>query len=496
MEFSEPFRQLIPEIIGPFRLVREVGAGGNGLVFLAERISQFTQKVAVKVLFPELFPDDGSALVNSEFATLYELKHPGIVGILDSGTTSGGLRYLVMEYVDGDTIETHCDERRLSIAQRIEVLCEVMDALEYAHRRLVIHGDLKPDNIRMTSSGRARLLDFGTSTLLPETPSNQLDAKGPKASPEISRHTPLFASPEQRRGERLTIASDLYSLGLILRQILTGLKPAPSPIPSEKGVDASEPRIPASRMLAALDRETCGGIARNRSNTPESLRKTLGPDLDAIIERCLQVNPADRYESSQEVRDELKRFMMGYPLRTRHVGRCRRIYKWALRNRLAAGFTGILLFAVCLSVAGVVWRTAQANRERGIAQDRLRELVRLTDSFAGELIGSVQGLPGAEGAEDALLKNAHETIGALSIEEGDSQLQLELVRQLQKLAKLELARARDNAAAGGVAENDVRQAGNLLNHLNQGDAEVIQLRKENEALAGSRNGSGKEKKTH
>lgn len=488
MELSDPFRKLIPEIIGPFRLVREIGAGAHGVVFLAERSAQFSQRVAIKIFFPELNPVGGSSLELPEAVSLSELKHPGIVRLLDSGVTTSGLRYLVMEYVEGGPIDTYCDEARLSVMQRIEVLCSVLDALEYAHRRLVIHADLKPDNIRVTADGRARLLDFGTAGLVTELQSNQSDDGSLETLPENSEHTPLYASPEQRRGERLTIASDLFSMGLILRLILAGVKPGASAIPLREGAEAEDMFVPASKMLAGLDRITIGQIAQNRRVTPETLRKSLGPDIDAIIERALQINPADRYESAQEMKDELERFRLGYPLRTRPIGSVGRVYKWALRNRAAASLAAVLLLVICLSVAGVALRSAEANRQRQIAQDRLHDLVRLTDSFAGELIGSVRGLQGADAAQDELLKNAHQTIRALAAEEGDPRLQLELSRQLDRLAKLELARARNNVAAGQMAQEDIHQAAKLLDRLSQSDPEVSRLRKENEDLAKSQNG--------
>lgn len=496
MEASEPFRKLIPEIIEPFRLVREIGSGGNGVVFLAERREQFAQRVAIKIFFPELFPASGLSLDIAGAAPFSELKHPGIVGLLDSGITGGGLRYLVMEYVEGDPLDVHCDKNRLSISQRIEVLCSVLEALEYAHQRLVIHADLKPDNIRVTPDGRPRLLDFGTSKPVTGIVSNRLGAPDAEAPSEISEHTPLYASPEQRRGERLTIASDLYSMGLILGRLLTGAEPVPAAIFPEEGTRTAESFVSASRMLAGLDREIVGQIARNRSTTPEALRRSLGPDVDAIMERALQTDPAGRYESAQEMRNELERFRLGYPLRTRPIGRLSRVYKWALRNRLAAGFACIFLLAVCLSVTGVAWRTVEAKRQRAIAQDRLHELVRLTDALAGELIGPLQGLQGAEAAQDALLKSAHETIRTLAAEKGDPQLQLELARQFQQLARLELSRTPGNAAAGQIAQDDIRQAGKLLDQLDQNDAEIDRLQRDNEALVKLEDGPAKDKEIH
>lgn len=348
MQSSEPFRKLIPEIIGPFQLIREIGSGGHGVVFLAERSAQFTQKVAIKVFFPELAPAGGSLSNASEPVSPVDLRHPGIIGRLDSGVTATGLRYLVMEYVEGESLDSYCDRVRLSIAQRIEVLCRVLDALEYAHRRLVIHADLKPDNIRVTSDGRPRLLDFGTSRLAIETPRNRPGYGNAKTQSEISQHTPLYASPEQRRGERLTIASDLYSMGLILRLLLADIKPVPLAISPGDGAMIAESSISTSKMLAGLDRGTAEQVARNRCTTPESLRKILRPDVDAVIERALQINPADRYETAQEMRDELKRFRLGYPLRTRPVGIVGRAYKWTLWNTLAAGLISVLLLAACL----------------------------------------------------------------------------------------------------------------------------------------------------
>jgi hypothetical protein len=337
-----------------------------------------------------------------------------------------------MEYVDGIRIDEYCDLHRLSMRRRIEVLLETLEAIEYAHRHLVIHADLKPSNILVTTEGKSRLLDFGVATVLSEQLVDQ---------PTSARYTELYASPEQRAGQRLTIACDIYAVGLIAQIVLTGQQPEAAAIGSTTHSAKSQSIAAHARVLKALPSESLEKLAAARDTTTSNLIASIRGDIEAILTKALQPNPQDRFHSVQEMSDELRRHLLGYPILTRPAGWPKQIRKWVLRNKLAASFALVFLSVLVLSVVGVVYQSTAAARKREIAKTRLHDLVRLTDALAGELYSSVHGLQGSGKAQDALLTSAHQTIDKLAARETDDpELAIELANEYEKLAKLELSR--------------------------------------------------------
>lgn len=205
MDLSPPSELDIPATVGPFRIVRMLGQGGTGVVYLGDRMEHFSQRVAIKFLHLIASVEENTAGLALEEQVLTALDHPGIIRFLDKGETRTGHRYIVMEYVEGTPLDEFCNDRRLPVEARIRLLIQVMDAIGYAHRHFVIHADLKPSNILVTNEGQPKLLDFGLATMLDQE-QLQLD----KAETGVSYYTPAFASPEQRRGERITPASDIF----------------------------------------------------------------------------------------------------------------------------------------------------------------------------------------------------------------------------------------------------------------------------------------------
>ncbi len=353
----------IPQTIGPFRVLRLLGVGGMGAVYLGERMEQFSQQVAIKIFHPSLLPDAADGKLQREAQLLAALEHPGIVRMLDAGITDDGLRYIVMEYVDGVPLDKFCDDHRLQTRRRIEILLDVLDAVEHAHRHLVVHADLKPENILVTAEGKPRLLDFGVATILSDFGAPQLSL--PEIAQEESvegSYTALYASPEQRAGERLTVASDIYSLGLIARNILIGVKP---------GRADDSAALPVGRVQA-LDPDSLKSVAALRATTSGGLLAALRGDVEAIVSRALLHDPAERFQSANQMREEFKRHLMGYPIQTRRFGRWTLARKWVLRNQLAASLGCVFLLVALFSIIGVVRQATDAARKRQMAQTRLQ----------------------------------------------------------------------------------------------------------------------------
>jgi eukaryotic-like serine/threonine-protein kinase len=462
-----------PDSIGPFRILRLLGVGGMGAVYLGERMEQFSQQVAIKILHPHLFPTAAESRLHHEGRMLAALEHPGVVRLLDLGATADGLQYIVMDYVDGIPIDAYCDRDLLPLRHRIQILLDVCEAVENAHRHLVVHADLKPENILVTAEGKPRLLDFGVAAILSELGASS--SSDPDS--DEGQHTALYASPEQRSGERLTVASDIYSLGLIAQSVLTGLQPEPLPI----GVLHANRPITAtaaiSKKLRALNHDALQGIAAARATSPSGLQTAIHGDLEAILAKALRLDPKERFPSVQQFHDELERSLLGYPILTRPARWPTRFRKWVLRNRLAASLGCVFLLAVLFSIAGVVRQSMQAARKRQIAQTRLHELVRLTDLLAGELYESVHGLQGSESAQAALLNSAHQTIDQLAADDDrDPQLELELAREYEKLAQLELSRTPLTSEATRLSTEDIQKEVSILKRMDGNNPEVAHIK--------------------
>ena len=474
MQPLDSFGSEMPLTIGPFRILRPLGVGGMGTVYLGERMEQFSQRVAIKILHPHLFPDAADARLAREGSLLSALEHPCVVRMLDLDVTEQGLRYIVMDFVDGVRIDAYCDECQLPLRPRIQILVDVCEAVEHAHRHLVIHADLKPENILVTADGKPRLLDFGVATILSELGASSPFQPSPEQQPD--EYTALYASPEQRSSERLTVASDIYSLGLIAQSVLAGVRPEPLPIGILHSGREAAPAPSPSKKLRHLDRDSQAAIATARTTTPAALAASIHGDLDAIVVKALRLDPSERFQTAQELRDELERHLLGYPILTRPANLATRLRKWVFRNRLAAALGCVFLLAVLFSIAGVVFQSMEAARNRQIAQTRLRDLVRLTDILAGELYDSVHGLQGSESAQAALLNSAHQTIDKLAQDDDhDVQLGLELAQEYEKLARLELSRTPLTVDAIHQSAQDIEKESGILKQMNPADPEVARL---------------------
>jgi serine/threonine-protein kinase len=332
-----------PDHVGPFRLMRELGHGGMGVVYLAEREdAQVQQRVALKLIREAGDSPIAVRRFLEERRILALLEHPGIARLIDAGVTSHGLPYFAMELVDGAPIDSYCDERRLTVDERIDLFSAVCDAVQYAHQQFVIHRDLKPSNILVRDGGQLKLLDFGIAKLL--------DPLRPDESPETRTGmlalTPEYAAPEQIRGDPATAATDTYALGVLLYLLLTGRRPyevrGRPPAELQRIVCEIDPPRPSSTLGGASDAETIER-ARYRSSTPDKLRRRLRGDLDLIVMKALHKDPSHRYSSAAALRDDLERWRHEHPVRARPDAILYRVRKFVRRNPAAVVVLALLV---------------------------------------------------------------------------------------------------------------------------------------------------------
>jgi tetratricopeptide (TPR) repeat protein/tRNA A-37 threonylcarbamoyl transferase component Bud32 len=346
-----------------------LGEGGMGTVYCAERADgAFRQRVAIKLLGANRAIGEARRRFRAEQQILANLHHEGIGRLYDGGTTADDVPYLVMEYIDGEPIDAWCDRRALGIDERIRLFLSVCAPASYAHQNLVVHRDLKPSNILVTPEGAVKLLDFGIAKLL-ETPLDGSTIAVTRADMRLL--TPAYASPEQARGEPVTTASDVYALGVLLCQILSGALPyaitgiRPSEI--ERAICEEEARAP-SVLCAGGDREVARRRVRARGTTPARLARRLAGDLDNIVLTALRKDPRERYGSVQELADDLERHLRGMPVRARADTWRYRSAKFVRRHRAGVAAAAALLLALVGVAATMTFQARRIAAERDAAE--------------------------------------------------------------------------------------------------------------------------------
>ena len=325
---KDPF---IGRAFGVWTITRRLAGGGMGAVFLAERADrQYAQTVAIKVMAAQLLATEAIGRFRAERQILANLNHPYIAQLIDGGSTDDGLPYLVMEYVDGLPIDQHCDDNKLSIDQRLGLFRKVCAAVDYAHRNLVVHRDLKPNNILVDANGNPKLLDFGIAKLL--------EAEAYQQTMAVTREgmramTPEYASPEQVRGEPISVATDVYALGILLYKLMTGASPYGVPLVTARDYEAaiieSDPRKPSTAVSAAGTPDT---IFTSRSVSLDRLRKQLAGDLDNIALKALQKEPERRYATASTLSDDIGRYLAHEPILARGDDWAYKARKFMVRN--------------------------------------------------------------------------------------------------------------------------------------------------------------------
>jgi eukaryotic-like serine/threonine-protein kinase len=370
--------RLIGTRVGPYRVVSILGHGGMSTVYRGERDdSQYQQTVAIKVLQHATLHPRLRSRLHSERHILATLDHPSIARLIDSGDLEDGTPYLVMEHVDGESIDSYCDSRTLFIPERLELFVQVCAAVQYAHRNLVVHRDIKASNIFVTDDGAPKLLDFGIAKLLaPESLSHTL----PVTRLQERILTPENAAPEQVLGRPITTATDIYALGVLLYQLVTGRSPyrllSYSQLQLERAICMDDPVRPSQMVVSKLTGEKDADRSRisdRRGLSPPRLRARLSGDLDAIIAMAMRKEPDRRYPSVEALADDLSRHLRGEPVRARHGDWRYHTAKFMRRHvvsviGIAAVFVGLALFAGVM-----LWQNRRIELARdATAQERDR----------------------------------------------------------------------------------------------------------------------------
>jgi serine/threonine protein kinase len=425
---AAPRQTLIGQRLGAYQIVELLGAGGMGEVYRAFRADdQYRMQVALKVVRGG---HDSSFVVQrfkNERQILASLDHPNIAHLLDGGTTAEGAPYFVMELIDGESIGLYCDQHKLGTVDRLKLFLQVCSAVQFAHQRLIIHRDLKPGNILVTADGVPKLLDFGIAKIL--DPTVATDGFEPTLI-QFRALTPSYASPEQINGEPITTSSDVYSLGVILYELLTGHHPYQvAGDTAEKVARAAcevEPKKPSSvvrevgRSANGHNQRTAIASSIPTARDPEKLRKGLRGDLDNIILMALRKEPQRRYSSVEHLAQDIRRHLENLPVSARNDTVAYRVSKFARRHKAGIAAAIIVTLALLLGMGMTLQQRRRADR-------RFNDIRKLANSLIFEIHDSIQNLPGATPARKLLLDRALEYLDSLSAEGGND---LSLTREL------------------------------------------------------------------
>ena len=465
------------QTLGAYTLVSQIGAGGMGSVWLAQRSDgRFERQVAVKFLNIALMGKGGEERFKREGSILGRLAHPHIAELIDAGVSQAGQPYLVLEHVEGDHIDRFCDEQRLDIKERIHLFLDVLAAVAQAHANLIVHRDLKPSNVLIRNDGQAKLLDFGIAKLLERDAQAEVATL---ATGEAGRTmTPEYAAPEQLLGGAITTATDVYALGILLYVLLTGQHPngkgPRTPADLVKAVVDTEPARPSDTVAPTrTNADNAAPNAARRATTPDKLQRLLRGDLDTIVAKALKKDPAERYLSVTALADDLRRYLRNEPISARPDTLTYRAAKCVRRNRAMVAVATLAIVATGAGVLGTLMQARTAREQRDFA---LRQLVRaeatiefneflLSDAApsgkpftVNELLGSAENILARQRtADDTSRVELMVVIGdqySTQDEDAKARRVLEAAYKLSRSLKEPIARAETSCSLAGVLARD------------------------------------------
>lgn len=495
-QFFRPVKkkQQVGQSIGNYRIVRTLGEGGMGVVYLAERADgEFEQQVALKLAKTALTSPGEIDRFRRERQLLVKLNHANIARVIDGGTTEDGQPYFVMEYIEGQRIDNFCDAQRLTTQQRLELFAQVCDAVEYCHQNLIVHRDIKPGNILVTKDGEVKLLDFGIAKVLDPSLFDMVDM----TEGDMRLMTLAYASPEQVSGEPITPASDIYSLGVLLYELVTGR--LPYNLRDELKYKAKEvicnyaPELPSTAItkpaeVSAGDGTTStvepGEIAQLREAAdPARLKRTLSGDVDDIVMVSLAKAPTLRYASVERLRADIGAHLDGGLVEARKT---RRSVNWSIyatkrfvrryRTPVAAGVAAVLALMIGLSIALVQWQAAVAAKEQEReAKERTRAIA---NGLLEEISENVMVLPGALRVREAVSNLALEHLEAMQNDPswGESSLLLDVALGYERLGDIEAGLRNARRGNFDSAQEHFAKSRELREQAGQaGDSVILQL---------------------
>ncbi|MEQ1764796.1 MAG: protein kinase [Pyrinomonadaceae bacterium] len=403
--------------VGHYTIIRPIGHGGMGTVYLAERTDgEFKQKVALKLVRQTIADAETEKRFRSEREILASLNHPYIAQLHDGGVSDTGVPYFAMEYIEGKQLLEYARENRLSVKDKLKLILRVCSAVSFAHRNLTVHRDLKPSNILVTADGDPKLLDFGLAKIVDE---NLIDQE--QTATVYRAFTPAYASPEQILGRKVTTSSDVYSLGVVFYELLTGVKPF-----HFEGKSLEE-------IIRAIDD---GHPPRPSSIDPNS--SGLRGDIDNIALKCLQKEPDQRYRSVEEFSGDIERFLDGRPIIARPASLRYRASKFLKRNKIAVASAAIVSITLIAALGVSLWQARIAREERDRAQRRFEDVRKLSNSLLFEITPKIEQLPGTTEAREILVNRASEYLDSLASEsQDDIELRRELAAAYEKVGDLQ-----------------------------------------------------------
>lgn len=387
--------------VGPYQVLRELGRGGMGVVYLAERADgHFEQHVAVKLIKRGMDSDAIEQRFLHERQILARLQHPGVARLLDGGVSDDGQPYFAMEYIDGQPLTDYCDAHRLGINERLQLFAQAADAVQYAHQNLVVHRDLKPSNILVTPDGRLKLLDFGIAKLLGDTADDAT-----RTSQRLL--TPDYAAPEQVRGTSITTATDVYALGVVLYELLTGHRPHRFAERSAEAIAQAHDGAPPTKPSTVIGRPSevrqpdgttttvsSQAISQARATEPDRLRRRLVGDLDGIVLKALRPEPAHRYASAEAFVADIRRHLAGLPVQAQQGTMRYRLVKFVRRHGMGVAASLLVVLSLVGGIITTTWQARQKAQEAAKAtqvKDFTLSLFQTADPFAAPTRDAIHG---------------------------------------------------------------------------------------------------------
>lgn len=449
--------------IGHYHLDKVIGRGGMGEVYLSTReVDGYARPVALKLIRHSALTAASLRRFRMERQILARLNHPAITHLLDGGVTEEGLPYLVTEYIEGRPLDEYLRERQPGLRERLRMFENICEAVAHAHRNFVVHGDLKPGNILVLPGGEIKLLDFGIARLLETADDATEEQPGAMTAPAM---TPAWASPEQLRGERAGISSDVYSLGRLLYLLLCGEQPfAMVSMTPVQFHDYLEKAVPAKPSVKTGDRRLAG-------------------DLDNIVGKAMDFYSLERYQSAEALAADIRAHLDSRPIAARHATWRYRAWKFVRRNRIGVAAAAAVTLALLAGLAATMWQARIAQRNLEQAQRRFTELRRLANSFLFEMDDEIAKLPGSTAVRATMVRNALQYLDGLATDAGgDETLQEDVASAYEKVGDVQGRPGGANLGGTAAALQSYRKAEGIRRGLRKQEAASAGDRRE-EALA-------------